>query len=218
MRTITENQKERIYHNLSISTRFDLIELLETLTRLPAYIYENHKDDIRIILHWIKKSIELLYKSCYNFKDERMYTTNMFLPLIEEWIQKLEIQYIPEIIKLQKDLGTKKEEIIPLVSIFNKKNNAFKVCLELLDDLELTIDGKPNPDNKKGRVGKLIGLISAIKDTPGMLILDKPKQLQLLKYFNSYLHTTYKTFSKRSEDYRASLDISKRYIKSNFKK
>lgn len=89
----------------------------------------------------------------------------------------------------------------------------FKV---LLEDLEITIDGKPN--TTPGKVGKLTGLITAIKKTPGMLKLDRPTDQLLLNYFNSYLNTKYKTFSKRNKDYKESVDTSNRYIKQTFKK
>jgi len=105
---------------------------------------------------------------------------------------------------------------INLSSIFNKKNNAFEVCKGLLDDLEITIDGIPN--TKRGKVVKLTGLITAIKNIPGMLRLDRPTDQLLLTYFNSYLKTKYKTFSKRNEDYKESIDTSNRYLKQNFKK
>jgi len=103
-----------------------------------------------------------------------------------------------------------------LQSIFNDTNNSFNVCLELLEDLELTIDGIANTTS--GRVGKLTGLITAIRRTPGMLKLDNPTEKLLLLYFNSFLNTTYKTFSKRNEDYLPSIDTAQRYIKINFKK
>jgi hypothetical protein len=103
-----------------------------------------------------------------------------------------------------------------LAAIFNDTNNAFHVCKELLEDLEITISGKPN--TKKGRVGKLTGLITAIKETPYMLKIQNPTDKQLLEYFNDYLKTTYKTFSKRNEDYLSSVDDAKRYIKNHFKK
>lgn len=109
-------------------------------------------------------------------------------------------------------------EKLNLSTIFNSDNNGCEICKDLMNDLELTLDNKPNPHVKKGRVGKLTGLISAIKDTPGMLILDRPQPLQLLTYFNSYLNISYKTFSKRNETYTESLDTSTRYIKLNFKK
>jgi len=105
---------------------------------------------------------------------------------------------------------------LELKSIFNPGNNSFEVCKGLLEDLEITIDGITNI--KKGKVGKLTGLITAIKNTPNMLKLDLATDQQLLAYFNSYLNTAYKTFSKRNEDFTESLDASKRYIKQYFKK
>lgn len=100
--------------------------------------------------------------------------------------------------------------------IFNNKTNAFEVFLELLEDLEITIGGITQM--KKGRAGKLTGLISAIKETPHMLKIENPAEDQLLGYFNDYLKTSYKTFPKRSKDYQSSFDDAKRYIKNHFKK
>lgn len=109
-----------------------------------------------------------------------------------------------------------KEQIVNLASIFNDKNNSFEVCKGLLEELEITIGGKPN--TTPGKVGKLTGSITAIKKTPGMLKLDNPTDRLLLTYFNSYLNTKYKTFSKRNEAYEESIDTSKRYIKQKFRK
>lgn len=100
--------------------------------------------------------------------------------------------------------------------IFNNKTNAFEVFKDLLEDLEITIGGKPQI--KVGRVGKLTGLITAIKETPHMLKIEKPTDKQLLGYLNDYLKTSYKTFSKRNDDYLPSVDDAKRYIKNHFKK
>jgi hypothetical protein len=51
-----------------------------------------------------------------------------------------------------------------------------------------------------------------------MLKLDKTTDKLLLFYFNSHLNTSYKTFAKRNEDYKTSMDDAQRYIKNNFKK
>jgi len=103
-----------------------------------------------------------------------------------------------------------------LSSIFNKNNNAFEVCKELLEYLEITNDGVPN--TKRGRIGKLTGLITAIKESPNMLKLDSLTDNQLLNYFNSHLNTSYKTFSKRNKDYKETIDVAKRFIKRHLRK
>ena len=118
--------------------------------------------------------------------------------------------------EVKNELHSNDDKKINLASIFNENNNAFEVCKGLLNDLEITIDGVPN--TQKGRVGKLTGLITAIKETPGMIKLDSISDIQLLKYFNYYLHTSYKTFSKRNENFLQSYDDAKRFIKNNFKK
>lgn len=109
---------------------------------------------------------------------------------------------------------TKKDEKITLSSIFNNSNNSYDVCIQLLDDLELTIDGISN--TQPGRMGKLTGLITAIKKTPGMLKLDKPTDKLLLRYFNTHLGTNYTTFSKVGKAYNESIDQSNRFIGRNF--
>lgn len=100
--------------------------------------------------------------------------------------------------------------------IFNNKTNAYEVFKGLLEDLEIVVDGKAKI--KKGRVGKLTGLITAIKETPHMLKIQNPTDKQLLEYLNNFLKTSYKTFSKRNDDYLPSVDDAKRYIKNHFKK
>jgi len=121
---------------------------------------------------------------------------------------------IDEIKKKMKPQGDEKK--LKLASIFKDSNNAYSVCMELMEDLEITIDG--NPNTSPGRVGKLTGLITAIKETPSMLKLDNPTDKLLLSYFNSHLKTSYSSFSKRNEDYESSKDDAKRYIKIHFKK
>ncbi|HUZ57890.1 MAG TPA: hypothetical protein VMU83_03840 [Hanamia sp.] len=111
-----------------------------------------------------------------------------------------------------------KEQIVNLASIFNEKNNSFNVCKELMDELDLTINGKPNPKIKIGRMGNLTGLIRAIKSQSGMLKIEKPTDMELLSYFNAYLNTRYVSFSIKGNDYNNSLLISKDYIKKHLKK
>lgn len=123
---------------------------------------------------------------------------------------------------IQKDEGdaTKNthydKKVYDLSSIFNPEKNAFEVCKDLMEHLEITIDNKPNI--KKGRMGKLAGLISVIRETPDMLKLDRTTDQQILQYFNSYLSTSFSTIAKRNQDYPESVDTSRRYIKLHFKK
>ena len=107
---------------------------------------------------------------------------------------------------------------LQLSDIFNKANNSYEICQYLMEDLELTIDKKPNPDLKRGRIGNLTGLLSAIKETPGMLILDRPTNQQLLNHFNKFLNTDYSTFSTRNEDYPTAHQTAIKYIRSQLKK
>jgi hypothetical protein len=98
-----------------------------------------------------------------------------------------------------------------LESIFISTNNSYQLCLELLEDLQLTIDGVPNI--KKGRMGKLTGLITALKDTPFILKGYKHTNDFLLQVFNTHLKSNFKKLSKRNEDFEESYDDAKKYLK-----
>jgi|GEM_PF-4819720 len=117
--------------------------------------------------------------------------------------------------KFELSRRTSTGERLDLATIFSERNNSFEVCEGLLEDLGITIGGKPN--TKKGRIGRLTGAINAIRGTPGMLKSDFT-EMKLLDYFNAYLQTDYKTFSKRSKGYDEGFDDAKRYINNNFKK
>lgn len=151
------------------------------------------------------------------------YITNQnlgFMNKLIDWLTKQEKLNNEE--SLNSTLNDKQiNKILDLVSlsqIFNKGNNAFEICKELMDELDLTINGIPNPDLKKGRAGTLIGMINAIIITPGMLSIEKPKGNELLKYFNSYLNTSYKTFDNRSKDFEINFPIARDFIKTKLKK
>lgn len=151
------------------------------------------------------------YKQPNKFQWWEFNDANLQIHLIDSLISHIE-----SILKNNEIDEIRKDKSLNLPSIFNDKNNAYEVCKGLLEDLQITIGGQPQI--KAGRVGKLTGLITAIKETPGMLKLDKPTNDQLLKYFNEHLKTNYKTFSKRNEEYNQSIDDAKRYIKNHFKK
>ena len=151
------------------------------------------------------------YKPPINFQWWEFNDANLQIHLIDSLIS-----HIRSILKNNEIDEIRKDKSLNLSSIFNDKNNAYEVFKGLLEDLQITIGGQPQI--KAGRVGKLTGLITAIKETPGMLKLEKPTNDQLLKYFNEHLKTNYKTFSKRNEEYNQSIDDAKRYIKNHFKK
>ena len=151
------------------------------------------------------------YKHPNNFDWWEFNDANLQIHLIDSLIS-----HIRSILKNNEIDEIRKDKSLNLSSIFNDKNNAYEVLKGLLEDLQITIVGQPQI--KAGRVGKLTGLITAIKETPGMLKLEKPSNDQLLKYFNEHLKTNYKTFSKRNEEYNQSIDDAKRYIKNHFKK
>jgi hypothetical protein len=118
------------------------------------------------------------------------------------WLQSLDIE----------DFVERKIKTTPsLESIFISTNNSYQLCLELLEDLQLTIDGVPNI--KKGRIGKLTGLITALKETPNILKGYKHTNDFLLQVFNTHLKSNFKTFSKRNEDFNESHDDAKKHLK-----
>jgi hypothetical protein len=110
--------------------------------------------------------------------------------------------------KAQKDNRTPNFE-----GIFNPKNNSYKVCIDLLEDLEITVDGVCRLT--KGKAGPLVGAILAMKETPNFFKQDFT-QKELLTYFNSHLDTSFTTLDKRSKESKFSYDDAKRFIKSCF--
>jgi len=112
--------------------------------------------------------------------------------------------------KAQKDNRTPNFE-----GIFNPNNNSYKVCIDLLEDLEITVDGVCRLT--KGKAGPLVGAILAMKETPNFFKQDFI-QKELLTYFNSHLDTSFTTLDKRSKESKSSYDDAKRFIKSCFLK
>ncbi|HMJ46814.1 MAG TPA: hypothetical protein VK498_05760 [Ferruginibacter sp.] len=137
--------------------------------------------------------------------------TELNLLIINKLITRLEERKTENLKKTAKPRNDRK---LNLQSIFNEKNNAFEVCKGLLEDLEVTVDGKPAM--KPGRAGNLMGGIMAIKRTFGMLRTDYTEQ-QLLNYFNAYLDTKYKRATKRSKSFEENFDTAMRYIKHHFR-
>lgn len=100
-------------------------------------------------------------------------------------------------------------------SIFNPNNNAFNVCIELLEDLEITVDSVCRL--KAGKAGPLFGAIAAMRDTH-LFFKQDFKDMELLEFFNGHLKTDYKTFNKRGNDYESGYDDAKTFLKLYFKK
>jgi hypothetical protein len=89
------------------------------------------------------------------------------------------------------------------------------VCIDLLEDLEITVDGVCRLT--KGKAGPLVGAILAMKETPNFFKQDFT-QKELLTYFNSHLDTSFIALDKRSKECKSSYDDAKRFIKSFFLK
>lgn len=96
-----------------------------------------------------------------------------------------------------------------------KSDKAFEICKELLEELEITINGRPYMT--KGKVAKLTAAITALKITVGIFRTDFTDE-KLLKIFNEYLGTNYTTFSKKSNLYPGLLADAKLFLTQNFKK
>lgn len=128
--------------------------------------------------------------------------------------QPTKVEFIKDWIKRMKQ-GEPPQKKLALESIFIESNNSFELCKELFEYLEITIDGIPKIS--KGRIGKITGLITALKETPNIFKLEKSTLTEsfLLDIFNKYLSTDFKTFSKRNELYKETYDTAIRYLKQN---
>jgi hypothetical protein len=100
-----------------------------------------------------------------------------------------------------------------LKSIFSNEA-AFQICIDLLDDLEITIEGN---SREKIKPGKLSGAIMAMKETPGLFKVDTITEKELIGYFNTYLQTSIKSMYKRSKSFDEAFDDAKNYLKQNYK-
>jgi hypothetical protein len=152
--------------------------------------------------------IDLAGLSGYSYRGQLWQDDLKYIKMSIEKAQALVIARKVETTEVLRDLE--------LASIFNEKTNAFQVCKDVLEDLDITIGGKPF--NTPGKMGKLTGAITAFMDTLGMIKLDNPTEMQILGFFNTYLGTTYTSFSKRNRDYLGAVDTAKTYIKRNYKK
>ncbi len=94
--------------------------------------------------------------------------------------------------------------------------NAMKICEELLEEMEVTFNGKCRLT--PGKSGILAGVIIAVKQTPGMLKKETFTEKELLLHFNTRLQTEFKSLPKRSLQYNAALDDARRFLKQHFSK
>jgi len=119
-----------------------------------------------------------------------------------------------EIEKLQNLLVSVKQKV-DFQSIFNPNNNSFNTCIELLEDLEITVNGVCRLTI--GKASPLIGAIAAMKDTLNFFKQDFT-DMELLSFFNRHLDTDYKTFARRGKLFESNYDDAKNFIKDYFKK
>lgn len=111
------------------------------------------------------------------------------------------------------DYNNKQSE---LDSIF-ENDQMFKLCLELFEDLGITMNGVCQLTTGKG--GKLTGAIAAIQASSGILKSTVAlKNEKLLPYFNNYLGTDFKTFDRRSNNFKEAQNDALKFIKLYHKK
>lgn len=158
----------------------------------------------------------------YTTELRSLRSTSNFLQIIKPSLKEEEIAICKIKLHAHKNFKNKlnnttiiNSDLTSFKNIFNEGKNAYDVCIELLENLEITINGIPRV--KTGRAGNLMGAIIAMKETPHFFKQEFTEN-DLLKYFNTHLGTNFKTLAKRSKDYPVSYDESKRFIKNTFKK
>lgn len=186
------------------------------LTRFNGHdLYASGKiDDVKRIKMEIANQ-KRLQKLKAGYLNTSAVVSDRLRRMIDEWLED-EKQYIEEIAAVLNERPPRdstQKEVLELASIFNVENNGFEVCKGILEDTGLTIDGKPHMNKWSGR---LIGIICAIKSTPGMLRGEFPDRI-LLNYFNAYLGTSFTAFKKYSKGFCEARDDAERYIKSHFR-
>jgi hypothetical protein len=186
------------------------------LKRKGVKAYKTLFDDYETFMQNVVNSS---FYQLHGFYFEVSYFYDLFTNFIKDLREKNNIEELKLRLEIEILENNKEIKELRLESIFNKENKAFEFCLELMEELEITINNIPNSLKlTKGRVGTLTGLITAIKQTPNMFILENPTNEQLLTYFNSFLKTNYSTFSTRNEAYKQTIDTAERYIQLHFKK
>lgn len=123
------------------------------------------------------------------------------------------IDFQIEILNLE--LKGPENSIAQFQSIFNPDNNAYQVCIDLLEDLEVTVNGTCRLTI--GKAVPLVGAIAAMKETPHFFKQDFNDK-ELLSYFNGHLNTEYKTFARRGKSFESDYDDAKTFIRNNFRK
>jgi hypothetical protein len=105
--------------------------------------------------------------------------------------------------------------------IFNFKDlflseKKFIICKDCMEDIGLTFEEKVL--TSRGRAGKAIGLMVAIREYTAILLkLEKITEKDLFDSLNKFLGTSYTTINKRSIDYKESYDLAKKFFSNKFK-
>lgn len=91
-----------------------------------------------------------------------------------------------------------------------------ELCIELLEDLEITVEGKPN-NLTRFDAGKIAGAIIAMKKRFKFFKTDFT-EAQLLKYFSDFLETPFKRYRKNTRQFREAYEDSDDFLKKRFNK
>jgi hypothetical protein len=155
------------FRNLDLVPEYyELLEAayIETKRKKAGIIFNEKATKEKLRLEQIEWVTEVIIDTKAYLKD-RTYKPNYKLNTLE--IHEFYLQYLNDLVELR-NTSTEK---IKLQSIFLDTNNSFELFKELLEDLEITIQG--NVNTKKGRMGKITGLITALKETPNIFKLEK---------------------------------------------
>lgn len=185
---LLKRASEPITHNLESTLKLTCVNEQASVNDFKSWIEGNYNSD--------KKRRELF--------EQGIHTNDLLRKLYKEWISNLKGE----------GTTTEDKDNIAFEDIFNTPSD-FELCKQILEDNELLVNGKCRMT--PGRAGILIGAISAIKATPGMLKAEY-SQKELLQYFNNFLGTTYKEGNKRTIGYKEGKDSTERFIKNYRKK
>ena len=100
-------------------------------------------------------------------------------------------------------------------SIF-KNDKAFKLCVKLMEELEITKNGDCILTPKKS--GQLIGLIIAFKNRWELVLKKFLPDMELLNHFNKFLNTNYKKLNKDTKSFDFGYNTSKKEIEFTMSK
>ena len=125
----------------------------------------------------------------------------------------LEIAWIRAIIE-----AVSIDETLSLENIF-RDEQAKDLCFQAMEDIGLilqTNDGKIEK-TRKPKGAELAAVYVTLKETPGLLRIDKPTERALLGIFNRYFGTNHVEPEKASNKYKESKDLVERRFRNTKK-